>query len=107
MQEGRGEAGRLGPPSVPHFSLTSNSLMTRVCVKCQSVRAPPACAPLPPTLLTDLKQLDDAGVCEVAHDADLALHALRLGRVRQAGLVNDLDCHAAATEMVDADAHLD
>lgn len=45
-------------------------------------------------------------VAEVLHDADLALHALGLVRVRQLGLVDHLDRHLALTQVVHRQAHL-
>jgi hypothetical protein len=54
--------------------------------------------PLPPTpsiIVTHLKELDDALVCEMKHDTYLPLDALGLVGICELGLVNDLDGHLA------------
>jgi len=55
---------------------------------------------------THLKQLDNALVREVQHDADFPLDALGLVGVGQLGLVNDLDRHLAPTQVVHRQAYL-
>mmetsp|Transcript_9996 Transcript_9996/g.27218 ORF Transcript_9996/g.27218 Transcript_9996/m.27218 type:complete len:258 (-) Transcript_9996:503-1276(-) len=54
----------------------------------------------------DLKQLDDALVREVQHDADLALDALGLVHVCELCLVDDLDGHLAFAEVMYGQPHL-